>query len=261
MFNTQLIGLIMGSSLALSAALTTTIQAQNTQNAPETSTQSTTETPIEQNGDSAFKLNYAVIWNGSNLGRIETTINHELNNFEVASITKAEGMASIWLGGDLIQKCRFETRDNMIFSRDFSSQKKGSNSYTNIVNYDWQNQKITFNDEPAFDMPRGYIVDNCNFHFAAAYTDIDKLKDNAIYVMDGKKRRIRGFILISVDNERIETPIGEFDTTKIVWQRELDDSKTFTFWIDPKQPYFPLKMMDSRKSGKRVMLIQSLEQS
>ena len=220
-----------------------------------------TVTTPNNTAKSAYKLNYAVIWNGSNLGQIETKINSEKNTVGITSITKAEGMASIWLGGDLIQTCEFETRDNMIFSQVFSSQKKGNNKYLNLVEYDWQSQKISFNDEPAFDMPRGYIVDNCNFHFAAAYTEIDKLKDNPIYVMDGKKKRIRGYVLESVNEERIKTPVGEYDTTKIVLRRELDENKTFTFWVSADQPFFPLKMMDSRKSGRRVMLIQSIETS
>lgn len=215
----------------------------------------------QTNEDKAYKLNYAVIWNGSNLGQIETKINSEKTTINITSITKAEGMASIWLGGDLTQTCQFKAYDNMIFSQIFSSQKQGSNQYKNLVEYDWEEQKISFNDEPAFDMPKGYIVDNCNFHFAAAYTEIDKLKDNPIYVMDGKKKRIRGYVFKSVVSERIKTPVGEYDTTKIVLQRELDENKTFTFWVSPEQPFFPLKMMDSRKSGQRVMLIKSIETS
>ena len=206
-----------------------------------------------------FKLNYAVIWNGSNLGRIETSINSANNNVDITSITKAEGMASIWLGGALVQSCAFETRDNMVFSSTFSVEKKGRNKYKNLVKYDWETQKISFNDEPAFDMPKGYIVDNCNFHFAAAYSGIDRLKNNPIYVMDGRKKRIRGYVFESISEERIETPIGNFDTTKIVLKRELDENKKFTFWVSPEKPFFPLKMMDSRKSGKRIMLIQSVE--
>lgn len=207
------------------------------------------------------KLNYAVIWNGSNLGYIETTINHQDNIVDIKSVTKAEGMASIWLGGDLIQTCQFETRDNMIFSNTFGSQKEGKNKYTNLVEYDWDTRKISFNDEPAFDMPKGYIVDNCNFHFAAAYTEIDRLKNNSIYVMDGKKKRIRGYVFESATQEVLKTPLGEFDTTKIVLRRELDENKTFTFWVEVDKPFFPLKMMDSRKSGRRVMLIQNIETS
>ena len=209
--------------------------------------------------ESSYKLNYAVIWNGSNLGRIETTINNEENSVDITSITKAEGMASIWLGGDLVQTCQFEKRDNMILSRNFSAQKKGSNKYTNLIEYDWEAQKISFNSEPVFDMPQGYIVDNCNFHFAAAYTELDKLKNGPVYVMDGKKKRIRGYVFDSVSEERIETPVGEFDTTKIVLRRELDENKKFTFWVSPDKPFFPLKMMDSRKSRKTIMLIQSIE--
>ncbi|MGH1539901.1 MAG: DUF3108 domain-containing protein [Arenicella sp.] len=208
-----------------------------------------------------IKLNYSVIWNGSNLGQIETNITQEEDRFEIASVTKAEGMASIWLGGNLLQKCSFQTRDSMIFSNEFHSTKKGKAGYSNTINYDWKSQKITFNDDPAFDMPKGYIVDNCNFHFAAAYTAINKLKENSIYVMDGKKKRIRGYVFKSISEEQLTTPIGDFDTTKIVLERELDPNKTFTFWISPDKPYFPLKMMDQRKSGQRIMLIQNLNPS
>lgn len=218
-----------------------------------------TTAPSTPAADSQVKLSYSVVWNGSNLGQVETTIKQQDATFEVASITKAEGMASIWLGGDLIQSCQFETRDNMIYSSQFVSKKEGKNSYANIIKYDWPNQKITFNEEPAFDMPSGYILDNCNFHFAAAYTAQEKLRNNTIYVLDGKKKRIRGYIFKSSSEEKLITPVGDFATTKIVLQRELDPAKTFTFWISNEKPYFPLKMMDQRKSGKRILLIQRMD--
>lgn len=202
------------------------------------------------------------MYNGSAVGHIETQIQRKNNSYNIYSTTKAEGIASILMGGNLVQKCHFDAQKNMISSKTFTSEKQGKNSYTNTIDYDWKKLKINFNKgQQALDMPNGYIVDNCNFQFAAAFSKQNLLKKDSIYVIDGKKKRIRGYRFLSSNKERINTPLGEFDTTKIVLHRELDKKKQLTFWLADDRPYYPIKFMDSRKGSDRVMLLQKVKTS
>jgi len=110
-------------------------------------------------------------------------------------------------------------------------------------------------------MPKGYIVDNCNFHFAAAFTSLSQLKKQPIYVVDGSKQRLRGYQFISSNKEVIKTPAGEFNTTKMVFKREHNDKKKLTFWLAEGQSFYPIKFMDSRKKSNRTMLLKSVARS
>ena len=79
-----------------------------------------------------------------------------------------------------------------------------------------------------------------------------------MYVLDGKKSRLKAYIFKSLTQEKIKTPIGEFEANKIVFERELNPEKSVTFWTAKEHPYFPLKMLEKRKSKKRIMTIKSV---
>lgn len=203
------------------------------------------------------KLRYDVNIYGSNLGEIHTTIIKKKTSFDISSITRAEGVASLVLGGDLIQKCSFNTNENHIISDTSNTEKFGRSAFKNTINIDWNTGFVKYNNQATLTVPTGYLVDFCNFQFAAAYTDLEYLKNNTIYVLDGKKSRVKAYIFKSISQEKLETPIGEFQTSKIVLERELNPEKSLTFWVTEKHPYFPLKMLEKRKSRDRVMTIKA----
>ena len=221
------------------------------------SSQSNALDKVTPNG--SIKIRYNVNIYGSNLGEIHTTIEKDQEQFSLNSVTKAEGAASLILGGDLIQECNFETSEDQIVSNISRVEKLGRNAFANDVEIDWSSRNINYNNESVLNIPQGYLVDSCNFQFAAAFTHLDVLKQNTTYILDGKKSRLKAYVFKSATQEVLKTPIGEFETTKIVLERELSPDKSFSFWITDQHPYFPLKMVENRKSGSRIMTIKSYE--
>jgi len=206
-------------------------------------------------------IRYTVNIFGSNLGEVHTRIRHDDKGFDIHSVTKAEGAASLLMGGDLLQDCKFSTSDQKIVLNSSVTEKLGSKSFKSSVALDHKNNKISFagkDGNKKIDIPSGYIVDSCNFQFAAAYTAKEILKNQTIYVIGGKRNRIKGYIFKSESQETLKTPLGEIEATKIVLERELNPEKQFIFWVSEKHPFFPLKMMDKRKSGSRIMTIKSV---
>lgn len=207
-----------------------------------------------------IELRYTVNIFNTNLGEIHTTISKNQQRFRLDSVTKAEGAASLVMGGDVKQNCLFHAQENKIITERSSVEKLGRKSFKNNVAIDWQSRKINFQEGTVLDIPEGYIVDSCNFQFAAAYTDLDVLKNNTIYILDGKKSRIKGYVFKSESHEILKTAFGEFDTKKIVLERELNPEKSFIFWVAQEHPYFPLKMIDKRKKGSRIMTLKSFKE-
>ena len=204
------------------------------------------------------ELSYKVNILGTNLGEIQTTISKNNRNFEVNSIAKAEGVASLLLGGDVTQGCAFTTVDQHIISSTSNIEKLGRKAFKNVIEIDWDSRFINYNSESVLSIPSGYLIDFCNFHFAAAYTDIEFLKNNKMFVLDGKKSRIKTYIFKSITKEKIKTPVGEFEANKITFERELNPDKSITFWTTEEHPYFPLKMVETRKSRKRILTLKSI---
>jgi len=211
--------------------------------------------------DESIDIRYIVNIFGSNLGEVHTTIKNKGNKFSIDSTTKAEGAASFIMGGDLIQKCSFEAKDKRINIQSSFTEKLGKKSFTSRTRLDRKSNKILFDngsDTQSIDTPLGYIVDSCNFQFAAAFTDTDILKSLTTYVIDGKKNRIKGYVFKSEETEDLKTVIGDFKTTKITLERELNPEKKFIFWVAKEHPYFPLKMINKRKSRSEIMTIKSI---
>lgn len=193
------------------------------------------------------------------LGNLETTLSKTDTGYSVYSETKTQGFAAILIGSNRQERCEFSVEDGRALSSHYSGGKKKTVDYN--VRFDWKDKKISFDKEDSLDMPKGYLVDNCNLPFAAALSKAEGFKGQPLYIVDGKKKRIRGYILKSHDKETLDTKIGQFKTLKIVLQREFKPERTLTLWLAPEKNYIPIKMEEKRKSRTTTMLVNALSTS
>ncbi|NND81989.1 MAG: DUF3108 domain-containing protein [Gammaproteobacteria bacterium] len=191
------------------------------------------------------------------LGTTETVLKHTAAGYSVFSKTKAQGLAAIIIGSNEQQSCEFEVVDGRTISTEYGGGRTDSGDYQ--VGFDYHERKIRFSGGDVLDMPNGYVVDNCNMPFAAALLHDQNLAQESLYVVDGRKKRIRGYTLKSVDNENIDTPLGRMKTIKMVFEREFNPARTFTFWLSPVNEFMPIKMEEKRRSRTTTMLASKLE--
>lgn len=191
------------------------------------------------------------------LGKTETVLSKTTNGYSVFSKTKAQGLAAIIIGSNEQQTCEFLIQDGRAISSNYAGGRTDSSDYQ--VTFDWSGRKISFSDGDTLDMPNGYVVDNCNMPFAAALLAESGLNGETMYVVDGRKKRIRGYNLASTSPEKIETILGTTETLKIVLSREIKPERTFTFWLSPENGYVPLKMEEKRRSRTTTMLVNKIE--
>ena len=191
------------------------------------------------------------------LGRIQTSLNPTDSGYKIESVTKFQGMATIISGSNLRESCEFSLEGDRAVSQLYEGGKIKSTDYN--VGFDWENRKLNFNDDEAIDMPVGYVVDNCAVWFAMSLRRGEGLQDELIYVVDGKQKRIRGFRFRSLDEETIDTKIGEKEAIKLVLGRHFRPNRTLTFWFSKEDQYLPLKMQEKRKSRTTTFSIETLE--
>lgn len=196
-------------------------------------------------------------YGNATLGKVETELSRSETGFQVASATKAQGIAAILMGSNRQEACDFSIEQGRAVSHTYSGGRKDLEDYQ--VRFDWQNRKIEFDDGASLDMPQGYVVDNCNLLFATALLgDVEQLSDS-LYIVDGNKKRIRGYRMKSSNEELLETDFGEFSTRKIVFERELKPERTLTFWLAPDYSYVPLKMVERRNKRTTTFLVDKIE--
>ena len=189
-------------------------------------------------------------------GKIQTKLERNANGYSVSTLTKAQGLAATFLGTNIQENCDFKIEQARAVPTSYAGGTIKSENYK--VSYDWQNRKINFSDDESLDMPQGYVIDNCAMPFALTILKGIAPGNEAIYVVDGKKRRIRGYKVQATEQETIKTAIGELQTTKMVLEREFRPERTFTFWLSNENEYLPVKMQEKRKSRTTTMMVRSL---
>jgi len=183
-------------------------------------------------------------YGNATLGKLTNTIKTTDSGFTVKSVTKTQGIAAILIGSNEQQSCDFIMKDGYAVPQRYVGGTIKKDKYE--VDFNWQDQTITFEDGESLDMPKGYVVDNCSMAFALALQKGQGLEKQPIYIVDGKK------------NESIETPLGVKETKRIVLQRELRPDRTLTLWLSIEDQFVPIKMQDKRTSRTTTMTVSAI---
>lgn len=190
------------------------------------------------------------------LGKVQSELNTSNSGYTIKSVTKAQGMALLLMQSNIQESCEFDLVDGRAIARNYSGGTIDETQYT--VAYDWNKRKISLSQEQSLDMPQGYVVDNCIMWFATALLKGDLPKDELLYVVDGKSKRIRGYRLRLSSDAVINTSLGERDTVKMVLERELRPDRTLTFWLSKEDQFLPVRIEESRKSRTTTFEISQL---
>jgi hypothetical protein len=197
-------------------------------------------------------------YGSATLGRFETQLSQaKEGRYSVKSALQGQGIAAILMGSNYQESCDFSIENGRAISNNYAGGRKALEDYQ--VKFDWTERLIKFNDGESLDMPKGYVVDNCNMFFAAALLKGEGLSEQPLYIVDGKKKRIRGYNLRSSTNELLSTNFGDVITLKIVLERELQPERTISLWLSPENSYMPLKMEERRRKRTTTMIVDQID--
>lgn len=196
-------------------------------------------------------------YGSATLGKFQTQLSQtKEGDYSVMSALKGQGIAAILMGSNYQESCDFSIQDGRAISNNYAGGRKALEDYQ--VKFDWAERKIKFSDGESLDMPKGYVVDNCNMFFAAALLRGEGLSEQPLYIVDGKQKRIRGYNLRDTTNELLSTNLGDVNTLKIVLERELQPERTISLWLSPENSYMPLKMEEHRRKRTTTMIVDQI---
>lgn len=198
-------------------------------------------------------------YGNATLGKLFNTLEKTDTGYRATSVTKTQGIAAIMIGSNEKQSCHFTMKDGHAIPELYKGGTLKKDLYE--VGFDWQARKLSFDSGESLDMPDGYILDICSMPFALALQKGQGLTEQTMYVVDGKKKRIRGYSLLSSEPRQITTPLGDKNTLKLVLQRELRPDRTLTLWLSIDDQYLPIKIQEKRKSRTTTMMISQLDHS
>lgn len=197
--------------------------------------------------DSA-KLIYAVSLYETDLGNLVTELTKNGDEYKVQTVTRAQGLAAILLGGSLHEECEFSVSDSLeVKPRHYAIEKDGRGSYTHSAEFLWSKMMVRYEDGKTLSIPpAGYVIDNCTVPFAFVAADRITLKKYPyIHILGGET--MRHYEDIKVSRETIEVPAGKFDTVRIDQQRVGSPDKTLSIWVAPDKQNIAIKIVERRK--------------
>ncbi len=201
-------------------------------------------------------LHYKVSLGSAELGSLSTKLRRQGETYEVDSRTRAEGVASILLGGDIRENCTFAVRAKRIRTINYHVTREGRKGYRHDVTFDWNAGTVRFSNGEIRRLPEGYTLDNCSVPFAFMVGTPDTFVNGTMNIVGGQ--RIRRFTNVSISEERLATPIGVMDSIRIEQQRYDKPERTFTVWVAPSRGNLPVKIVERRPSRVTTMLLTSV---
>jgi hypothetical protein len=221
----------------------------------------TNSPPVLQNSKTFI---YSIKINGIGAGKIHTQITQDHQKFHIESVTKPNRLAGMLLGGNIVDNCSFSFNgEQQIVGESYSSSKKGKSSYGGRVLYDRRKHQLIFSQTASKEnkmtpIPEGYLLDNCNFYAAVSLLDVEYLRDREIIVLDAKEQKFRGYRFESLENEVLDTRLGQLDTRKLTLVRSNNANRHLIFWLSDQYLLAPIQVVDQRKKRKVVEKLRSV---
>jgi hypothetical protein len=205
-----------------------------------------------------MEMIYKVSLGVAELGSLISTLKREGDAFEVTAETRAEGMASILLGGTVREYCRFSTDGNILTPESYRIVREGRDAFDQSVAFDWTERRVLFSNGLNIVISDGYIVDNCSIPYAFIVGGASTFERRTLHVVGGRK--VRRFENLSISKENVSTPLGEFETVRIDQVRFDRPDRKLTIWLAPAKHNLPVKIVEQRKSRPdTTMVIKSYE--
>jgi len=206
----------------------------------------------------SMELVYQVSLGIAELGSLISKLDRQGEAYEVTAETRAEGMASILLGGTVREYCRFSTDKNVLTPEKYRIAREGRDAFDQSVTFDWAERRVIFSSGENIVISDGYIVDNCSIPYAFIVGGASTFERRTLHIVGGKK--VRQFENLSISEEAVSTPLGQFQTVRIEQVRNERPDRKLTIWLAPDKHNLPVKIVEQRKSRPdTTMLLKSYE--
>ena len=203
-----------------------------------------------------FTATYALHSMGARFATMNRSFSR-LNNgsYLYYSETNTVGLLAMLRKDQIIEKSTWRFTDGQLQPLLYSYLHTGGRKARNVeINFDWTSRKITNSiNGSSWQMPiQAYIMDKLLYQLAIMY-DLDKGMDKITYaIADGGKIKTYDFELVGKD--LVSTPLGDFNTLKLVRHKPNSHQKT-AIWCASELGYLPIKVENVEANGRKTTAI------
>jgi hypothetical protein len=191
-------------------------------------------------------LNYQMIRNGSVLGEVVETLEHDGRNYTITSETKGRGILAIF--GAIRRTSRGRVTPQGLRPDEFRDQRGGS--WVVSAKFDWETRSVTQERKGksvTLKMP-ATAQDPLSLAYSFAFVP-PKNKEYDVMRADG--RGLTPFRFTVVGNEKLVTPAGEIPTLRVAKVSDGPDDKATDIWFAADRDFLPVRVLIVEKDGTR----------
>jgi len=204
----------------------------------------------EDNIPSFFEVSYKLYSNDTKIGQMERKFYKKgPNNYIFSSESKTTGLISLFRKDHIIEISNWNYLDSSIMPLHYSYKHTGGKKNRDVeINFNWNDQKIInrVNDSTWRMETQAGILDKLLYQLVIM---IDLKSGNIpekYLVADGGK--IKEYIFKYIQDEIIETPIGNFNTMKFARYKK-NKQETF-LWCAYDFDFLPIKVITKENDGR-----------
>jgi hypothetical protein len=198
-------------------------------------------------------LVYDLSYNGTVAAELTEVLEHDGKSFSLSSEGRGKGIGALFYRGAAKRACRGEVTSDGLRPLEYRDQRGDKPAAT--ARFDWARKTLTQEHEgksetTAIAPP---LQDRLSFLYTFAFQQASELKagrEIKITVTDGKG--LTHFQYHVAGQEVLKTPAGEFETVRLVKQRENQDDKGTELWFASARNYLPVRVLVVEKDGTRL---------
>lgn len=200
-----------------------------------------------------LQLTYDVSYTGIVAAELTEVLEHDGRRFSLSSEGRGVGLGALLYRGVAKRWCRGEITGAGLRPLEFREQR--GDKPASVAVFDWAAKTLTQEHEgrtetAAMALP---LQDRLSFLYSFAFQSAPELKPGrqiGITLTDG--RGLTRFLYRVDAGETLKTPAGEFETVRLVKQRENKDDKGTEIWFARDRNYLPVRILVIEKDGVRI---------
>lgn len=193
------------------------------------------------------EIAYEVLHNGSAIADIVSRLNHDAKGYEVSETWRGRGV--FYLLGEARRTSRGEVTAQGLRPLEYTDKRPGRDMMRAL--FDWQSGTLTLQakgETSSRPIPE-HAHDRLSSFFDAAFNRPGR-QPIVQNVTDG--RGISNYVYMNAGRERVSTPAGEFDTLKLVKQKDGPDDREGEIWLAERLSGLPVRVRITDKDGTSV---------
>lgn len=191
-----------------------------------------------------IELTFILTRNDSTMAEVTERLEYAAGSYQLTETWKGRGIYALL--GNARRTSQGTIEKGVLKPREFSDERTGRD--TAHAWFDWNAQTLTMQykgDKAAEPLPPN-AQDRLSFLFALSL--VPGRSDTVSYtIADGKGLSRHTYKIVG--RERVQTPIGEFDTVKAA--RQSDGRESAELWLATQYSYIPVRMLVVEQDGTR----------